>query len=100
MGRHGHADQYRATDAVIPSAGKLEMVFTPADPTQPKKVMAVNEFKGAGVAMAMYNTDASIIDFAHTSFQYALERKMPLYLSTKNTILKAVRLSALSPALC
>jgi len=93
LGRHGHADQYKATDTVIPGAGKLELVFTPAagatGAAAQKKVLSVHDFKGAGVGMAMYNTDASITDFAHTSFTYALERKMPLYLSTKNTILKA-----------
>lgn len=86
IGRHAHADQYKATDFLVPSAGKLELVFTGAD----GKVIrhTVNDFKGPGVALGMYNTDASIVDFAQSSFQYALDRKYPLYLSTKNTILK------------
>ncbi len=88
IGRHAHADQYRATDSVLKGKGKLLMVWEPADGSD-KKTWTVNEFKGDGVALAMYNTDESIIDFAHSSFKYALSRKMPLYLSTKNTILKA-----------
>ncbi|KAL3268183.1 hypothetical protein HHI36_007309 [Cryptolaemus montrouzieri] len=86
IGRHAHADQYKATDVVIPSAGKLELVFTPK--TGEVVRYEVNEYKGPGVAMGMFNTDASITDFAHSSFQYALDREYPLYLSTKNTILK------------
>lgn len=87
IGRHAHGDQYRATDFVVPSAGRLETRFYPKDGGEPI-VHVVNEFKGAGVAMSMYNTDESIIDFAHSSFKYALDRKYPMYLSTKNTILK------------
>nr|NVI74876.1 isocitrate dehydrogenase [Cucujiformia] len=86
IGRHAHADQYKATDVLIPSAGKLELVFTPESGQVVR--YTVNEYKGPGVAMGMFNTDASIKDFAHSSFQYALERNYPLYLSTKNTILK------------
>nr|NVI74909.1 isocitrate dehydrogenase [Cucujiformia] len=86
IGRHAHADQYKATDVVIPSAGKVELVFTPK--TGEVVRYEVNEYKGPGVAMGMFNTDASITDFAHSSFQYALDREYPLYLSTKNTILK------------
>lgn len=86
IGRHAHADQYKATDFVIPSEGKLELIFTPPSGCQIKHV--VHEYKGPGVALGMYNTDESIIPFAHASFQYALERGYPLYLSTKNTILK------------
>lgn len=86
IGRHAHADQYRATDFVVPGAGKLEISFTGTDG---KKIeYTVNDFKGPGIALAMYNTDESIIDFAHSSFKYALDRKYPLYMSTKNTILK------------
>nr|NVI74925.1 isocitrate dehydrogenase [Cucujiformia] len=86
IGRHAHADQYKATDVVIPTAGKLELVFTPDAGEQVR--YEVYEYQGAGVAMGMFNTDESITDFAHSSFQYALDRKYPLYLSTKNTILK------------
>lgn len=87
IGRHAHGDQYKATDFVTSGAGTLEISFTPKDGG--KKVnFIVNEFKGSGVAMAMYNTDESIRDFAHSSFKYALQTKYPLYLSTKNTILK------------
>nr|NVI74879.1 isocitrate dehydrogenase [Cucujiformia] len=86
IGRHAHADQYKATDVVIPSAGKLELVFTPEVGKEVR--YEVNKYKGPGVAMGMFNTDDSIIDFAHSSFNYALNRDYPLYLSTKNTILK------------
>jgi len=86
IGRHAHADQYRATDFLIPGAGKLEMKWTGLDGSTIEHT--VNDFKGAGVAIGMYNTDDSIKDFAHSSFQYALQREYPLYLSTKNTILK------------
>nr|NVI74821.1 isocitrate dehydrogenase [Cucujiformia] len=87
IGRHAHADQYKATDFVVPSAGKLEMIFTPNGSGEPIKYV-VHEYKGPGIAMGMYNTDESITDFALSSFEYALDRKYPLYLSTKNTILK------------
>lgn len=87
IGRHAHGDQYKATDFVVPGAGKLELIYTPADGS-PVQKFTVNEYKGAGVAMGMYNTEESIRDFAHSSFKYAIDRKMPLYLSTKNTILK------------
>ncbi|XP_045473628.1 isocitrate dehydrogenase [NADP] cytoplasmic [Harmonia axyridis] len=86
IGRHAHADQYKATDFVVPSAGKLEMIFTP-EVGEPIKY-EVNTYKGPGVAMGMFNTDESIIAFAHSSFQFALDRSYPIYLSTKNTILK------------
>lgn len=84
IGRHAHGDQYKATDFVVAGAGKLEMVFTPTDGSAPQRYV-VNDYKGAGVAMGMFNTKESITDFAHSSFKYALDRKMPLYLSTKNT---------------
>ncbi|XP_037941899.1 isocitrate dehydrogenase [NADP] cytoplasmic isoform X2 [Teleopsis dalmanni] len=87
IGRHAHADQYKATDFVVPGPGTLTMTFEPTGSGE-KICHVVNEYKGAGVAMGMFNTDASIIDFAHASFKYALDRKLPLYLSTKNTILK------------
>ncbi|GLV41901.1 Isocitrate dehydrogenase [Carabus blaptoides fortunei] len=86
IGRHAHADQYKATDFVVPGAGKLELVYTPA--TGEVERHTVHEYKGPGVALGMFNTDESIIAFAHSSMQYALNRNYPLYLSTKNTILK------------
>lgn len=86
IGRHAHADQYKATDFVVPGAGKLELVFTPS--SGPQITHTVHEYKGPGVAMGMFNTDESIIAFAHSSFAFALDRGYPLYLSTKNTILK------------
>jgi isocitrate dehydrogenase len=87
IGRHAFGDQYRATDFVVPGPGKLTVKFEGAD----GKVIEheVYDFKGPGVAMAMYNVEASIRDFAKACFNYALQRKYPLYLSTKNTILKA-----------
>lgn len=89
IGRHAFGDQYRATDTVVRGPGRLEMVFRPADGSEPR-VFNVFDYTGdGGVAMAMYNTDESIRDFAHACFQFALDRGMPLYLSTKNTILKA-----------
>ena len=87
VGRHAYGDQYRATDFLVPGAGTLTMTFKPSDGGE-ELSFEVNQFKGAGVAMGMYNTDASIRDFAHSSMQYALRRGFPLYLSTKNTILK------------
>lgn len=87
IGRHAHGDQYKATDFVVPGPGKVEMIYTPPN-GEPVKFL-VNEFKGTGgVALGMYNTDKSIMDFAHSSFQMALNKSWPLYLSTKNTILK------------
>lgn len=87
IGRHAHGDQYRATDFLIPGAGKLEIKWVAADGST-EIVHQVHEFNGSGVAIGMYNTDDSIRDFGHSSFQYALQREYPLYLSTKNTILK------------
>lgn len=87
IGRHAHGDQYKATDFVVPGAGSLEIKFTPTSGGEPISYV-VHEYKGPGVAMAMYNLDSSIVDFAHSSFKVALDRKFPLYLSTKNTILK------------
>jgi isocitrate dehydrogenase len=87
VGRHAFGDQYRATDTVIKGKGKLTMTFTPADGSQPQ-VFEVYDFKGDGVALAMYNTDESIRGFARSCFNMALSKKWPLYLSTKNTILK------------
>ena len=87
VGRHAFGDQYKATDLVFPP-GKLELVHTPADPAQPQQRHEVYTFTGEGVGMGMYNTKDSITGFAQSCFEYALQREMPLYLSTKNTILK------------
>lgn len=87
IGRHAFGDQYKATDVVIKGSGKLTMTFTPEN-GEPQ-TWEVFDFKDDGVAMSMYNTDESIQGFAHSSFQMALTKKWPLYLSTKNTILKA-----------
>ncbi|CAG0901277.1 unnamed protein product [Cyprideis torosa] len=88
IGRHAHADQYKATDFIVPGAGALELRWVPKDGSKSKIVHTVHQFDGPGVALGMFNTDSSIVDFAHSSFKYALERQYPLYLSTKNTILK------------
>ncbi|MFM9057873.1 MAG: NADP-dependent isocitrate dehydrogenase [Planctomycetaceae bacterium] len=88
VGRHAFGDQYRATDTRIPGPGTLTLTFTPADGSQPME-FKVFEFPGPGVALAMYNLDDSIRDFARASFRYGLARRFPVYLSTKNTILKA-----------
>jgi isocitrate dehydrogenase len=86
IGRHAYGDQYRATDIKVPGPGKLMLTFIGNDG---KKIEnEVFEFPGAGVAMSMYNLDASIFDFARASFNYGLMRNYPVYLSTKNTILK------------
>ncbi len=87
IGRHAHGDQYKATDIVTKGKGKLKLVFEPEEGE--KQEYEVYEFQGDGVAMAMYNTDESIEGFARASFNRALDLKYPLYLSTKNTILKA-----------
>jgi isocitrate dehydrogenase len=87
IGRHAFGDQYRATDTVIKGTGKLTMIFTPDDGSGPQTFEVYN-FKGNGVALCMYNTDESITGFAKSCFNMALSKKWPLYLSTKNTILK------------
>lgn len=87
IGRHAFGDQYRATDAVIDRPGKFTIKFTPEDGSEEKSFEVYN-FKGSGILMGMYNTDDSIEAFAHACFKYALDRNYPLYLSTKNTILK------------
>jgi isocitrate dehydrogenase len=87
IGRHAYGDQYRSTDFIADEPGKFEMIFTPKSGA-PKKVMEVFNFPSRGVGMAMYNLDNSIEGFAHSCFQTALLKKQPLYLSTKNTILK------------
>jgi isocitrate dehydrogenase len=88
IGRHAFGDQYRATDFRVPGKGKLTMTFVPEDGTGPIE-HTVFDFPASGVAMAMYNLDDSIRDFARASLNYGLSRKFPVYLSTKNTILKA-----------
>ena len=87
IGRHAFGDQYRATDFVTKGKGKLTVMFTPEDGSAPQSFEVFN-FKGDGVALTMYNTDESIRGFAHSCFNMALSKKWPLYLSTKNTILK------------
>jgi isocitrate dehydrogenase len=87
IGRHAFGDQYRATDMLVPGEGKLALTFKPADGSQPIE-LDVYDFPGAGIAMAMYNLDDSIRDFARASLRYGLERGYPVYMSTKNTILK------------
>jgi len=89
IGRHAFGDQYKAQDAVAKGPGKFEISFTPADGSE-KINIDVFDFKGTGGCyMGMYNTDESIADFAHSCFNYAIGKKWPLYMSTKNTILKA-----------
>jgi isocitrate dehydrogenase len=88
IGRHAHGDQYKATDFVVPGPGTVTITYTPADGGTPME-FNVADFSGGGVAMAMYNYDDSIRDFARASFRYGLDRDFPVYLSTKNTILKA-----------
>ena len=87
IGRHAFGDQYRATDAVVKEEGTFKMGFYPKNGGKPTE-WEVYQFKGPGIIQGMYNTDESIDAFAHASFQYALNRNYPLYLSTKNTILK------------
>merc|ERR1712088_923117 len=87
IGRHAFGDQYRATDVIIPSAGKLTMKFEPADGSEPQ-VYTIFDFDSPGVAQSMYNLDNSIRDLARSSMVYALQKEWPLYMSTKNTILK------------
>jgi isocitrate dehydrogenase len=88
IGRHAFGDQYKATDFRVPGAGMLTMTFTPEDGSAPTKY-DVFKFEGSGVAMGMYNVDDSIRDFARASLNYGIKRKYPVFLSTKNTILKA-----------
>jgi len=87
IGRHAFGDQYRATDFVVPGPGTLTMTFTPDDGSAPME-FEVFKFPAGGVAMGMYNLDESIRDFARASFNYGLMRGYPVYMSTKNTILK------------
>jgi isocitrate dehydrogenase len=88
IGRHAHGDQYKATDFVVPGPGKVTITYTPHDGSEPME-FDVADFSGGGVAVGMYNYDDSIRDFARASFRYGLERNYPVYMSTKNTILKA-----------
>ena len=88
IGRHAFGDQYRATDLVVTGEGTLTLTYTPKDGSEPVE-LNVFDFPGGGVAMAMYNLDESIREFARASLQYGLNRNYPVYLSTKNTILKA-----------
>ena len=87
IGRHAFGDQYRATDMVIPDEGTLTLTYTPKNGSMPVE-LEVYDFPGGGIAMAMYNLDDSIRDFARASMRYGLDREYPVYLSTKNTILK------------
>ena len=88
IGRHAFGDQYRATDTRIPGDGTLTLSFQPNDGSEPMELEVFEFPEGGGVAMAMYNLDASIRDFARASFRYGLDRGLPVYMSTKNTILK------------
>jgi isocitrate dehydrogenase len=88
IGRHAHGDQYKATDFVVPGPGKVTITYTPHDGSEPME-FDIADFSGGGVAVGMYNYDDSIRDFARASFRYGLERSLPVYMSTKNTILKA-----------
>jgi isocitrate dehydrogenase len=87
IGRHAFGDQYRATDMLVPGEGTLTLTYTPKDGGAPVE-LDVYDFPGPGIAMAMYNLDDSIRDFARASMRYGLDRGYPVYLSTKNTILK------------
>ena len=89
IGRHAHGDQYKATNFKVPGAGQLTITFTPADGSEPIQHVVANYGDDGGVAMGMYNFNRSIEDFARASFAYGLMRNYPVYLSTKNTILKA-----------
>ena len=89
VGRHAFGDQYRATDFKVPGAGTITLTFTPDDGSQPIEHEVIRMPEGGGVTMGMYNFNESIADFARASFEYGLKRNYPVYLSTKNTILKA-----------
>jgi isocitrate dehydrogenase len=89
IGRHAHGDQYKASDFVVPGPGTVTITYTPDDGSGEPIEMEVAKFPGGGIAMGMYNYDDSIRDFARASMRYGLDRGYPVYLSTKNTILKA-----------
>ncbi|MEU3308545.1 NADP-dependent isocitrate dehydrogenase [Nocardiopsis sp. NPDC055551] len=89
IGRHAHGDQYKATDFKVPGPGTVTMTYTPADGSQPVEFDVANFPEAGGVAMGMYNYRKSIEDFARASLNYGLDRNYPVYMSTKNTILKA-----------
>jgi isocitrate dehydrogenase len=89
IGRHAHGDQYKATDVKIPGGGTVTLTYTPADGSEPMELEVVDMDAGGGVVMGMYNFNESIRDFARASLRYGLDRGYPVYLSTKNTILKA-----------
>ncbi len=89
IGRHAHGDQYKATDFKVPGAGTVTMTYTPDDGSEPMQFEVAHYGADGGVAMGMYNYNDSIRDFARASFRYGLQRHYPVYLSTKNTILKA-----------
>jgi isocitrate dehydrogenase len=89
IGRHAHGDQYKATDLKLPGAGTVTLTYTPTDGSEPIEVEIVNMDPGGGVVMGMFNFNESIRDFARASMRYGLKRGYPVYLSTKNTILKA-----------
>ena len=89
IGSHAHGDQYKATNFKVPGAGRLTITFTPEDGSEPIQHVVADYGADGGVAMGMYNFTKSIEDFAHASFAYGLQRGYPVYLSTKNTILKA-----------
>ena len=89
IGRHAHGDQYKATDFKVPGAGTVTMTYTPDDGGEPMEMQVAKFAADGGVAMGMYNFNDSIRDFARASLRYGLERKYPVYMSTKNTILKA-----------
>jgi isocitrate dehydrogenase len=89
VGRHAHGDQYKATDFKVPGAGTVTLTYTPADGSEPVEMQIAKYGDDGGVAMGMYNFNDSIADFARASLRYGLSRKAPVYMSTKNTILKA-----------
>ncbi|AIG79885.1 MULTISPECIES: NADP-dependent isocitrate dehydrogenase [Amycolatopsis] len=89
IGRHAHGDQYKATNFKVPGPGTLTMTYTPADGSEPMEFQVAQYPEGGGVAMGMFNFRKSIEDFARASLQYGLDREYPVYMSTKNTILKA-----------
>jgi isocitrate dehydrogenase len=89
IGRHAHGDQYKATDWKVPGAGTITMTYTPADGSEPVEMQVAKYGDDGGVIMGMYNFNDSIRDFARASLRYGLNRNMPVYMSTKNTILKA-----------